>query len=656
MAGPMIARLAGHYGCQIRPEQGKQGFRLPCPAHRGDDANCHVFESDGGRIAAKCFSRGCEPSEILSAIERDTGMVRINPPGHSFQATYHRAGQPVDVWRIDEGGNKRYPTPGSRQAVPVELWGDEQAETVIVCEGEKAARAIQRAGYTAASYMGGAGCAGLADYTKLRGRTAYIWPDNDLPGLRAGRDAAKAAHLSGAGVWMLSPVGKPESGDDAADVDDLPAVIAGLMATATEFHQDGLSQPPERQVVRDGPTVAGLRHCLQQLGIAYRWNIRRSCIEFDDGNGWREENDRHSAGLRERIRTTFNSPKPNNPGLQFTRDQFTDHLNGIVEDAETDPFEVWLQDLLEWDGQGRLDGLLHACFNIADDQNPPELVIWASRFPVMGAVWRTLHPGAKLDEMPVLVGAQGIGKSTLLRLLLPDDAHNWFSDGLTLTATDREVAETLAGRVIVEVSEMVGLRRAEIGRLKTVLSRTDDGYHRGAYARHAETRLRRCVIVGTTNSSECLPNDERGNRRFVVVEIAAGRPGKVRQYLDANRDQLWAEGLARCRAGEHPRLPDKYKGIQATHNERHRAADDTLEAEIDQWLQDGPKEFTLGDCAAGIGMVDAAARLDPSGQKRLGKALRSLGYEKRNCKREGRQVKLWRKVERLPVALVAPIS
>ena len=223
MAGPMIARLAGHYGCQILPEQGKQGFRLPCPAHRGDDANCHVFESDGGRIAAKCFSRGCEPSEILSAIERDTGMVRINPPGHSFQATYHRAGQPVDVWRIDEGGNKRYPTPGSRQAVPVELWGDEQAKTVIVCEGEKAARAIQRAGYTAASYMGGAGCAGLADHTKLRGRTAYIWPDNDSPGLRAGRDAAKAAHLSGAGVWMLSPVGKSESGDDAADVDDLPS-------------------------------------------------------------------------------------------------------------------------------------------------------------------------------------------------------------------------------------------------------------------------------------------------------------------------------------------------------------------------------------------------------------------------------------------------
>ena len=127
MAGAMVARLASHYGCEILPEQGKQGFRLPCPAHRGGDGNCHVFESDSGRIAAKCFSRGCEPSDILSAIERDTGIERINPPGHTFQGTYNPTGRPVDVWRIDRTGSKSYPTPGKRQGVPVELWGDEEA-------------------------------------------------------------------------------------------------------------------------------------------------------------------------------------------------------------------------------------------------------------------------------------------------------------------------------------------------------------------------------------------------------------------------------------------------------------------------------------------------------------------------------------------------
>ena len=209
--------------------------------------------------------------------------------------------------------------------------------------------------------------------------------------------------------------------------DDLPAVIAGLVERTTEYRQDGLSELPEKRVVRDGRTAAGLRYCLEQLGIAYRWNIRRSCIEFDDGNVWREENDRHSAALRERIRATFNSPGLNNPGLQFGRDLFNDCLNAIVADAEIDPFLVWLQNLPEWDGQRRLDGLLHACFKIADDQNPPELVIWAGHFLVMGPLWRTLYPGAKLDEMPVLVGAQGIGKSTLLR-----EVATWLCSRLVL--------------------------------------------------------------------------------------------------------------------------------------------------------------------------------------------------------------------------------
>ena len=656
MADPMIAQLADHYGCRMRPEQGKPGFRMPCPAHGGHDPNCHVFESHSGRIAARCFSRACEPSDIMAAIERDTGIGRINPPGHTFQATYQRSGQPVDVWRIDGQGRKSYPTPGSRQDVPVELWGDDQAETVIVCEGEKAARAVQRAGYTAASYMGGAMSAAKADYTKLRDRTVYVWPDNDPPGLKAGEDAAEAAHFAGARVFLMSPVRGAGSGDDAADVDQLPDVIKGLMVTATEYRQDGLPQPPEMRVLTAGPNVQTLRYCLEQLGIAYRWNARRFCIEYDDGSGWCEENDRHAAALRETIRATFNSPGPNNPGLRFGADRFRDCLDAIVADAEVDPFLVWLDDLPEWDGQRRLDGLLHTCFEMADHPNPPELVLWASRFPVMGAVRRTLYPGEKLDEMPVLIGAQGIGKSTFLRRLVPEDAHTWFSDGLTLTSTDREVAETLAGRVIVEVSEMVGLRRAEIERLKTMLSRTNDGYHRSAYARHAETRLRRCVIVGTTNSRECLPNDETGNRRFVAVEIEDGDPGRVRSYLDANLEQLWAEGLVRCRAGEHPRLPDAYKRIQAKHNEGYRAADDVLEAKVAEWMLDAPEEFTLGYCGVDIGMVESEASLTLSEQLRLGKALRSLGYEKRNAKRQGRQVRLWCKVERLPVAPVASIS
>ena len=37
---------------------------------------------------------------------------------------------------------------------------------------------------------------------------------------------------------------------------------------------------------------------------------------------------------------------------------------------------------------------------------------WASYSTFLGVVWRTYQPGTKHDEMVILQGAQGIGKST----------------------------------------------------------------------------------------------------------------------------------------------------------------------------------------------------------------------------------------------------
>ena len=58
---------------------------------------------------------------------------------------------------------------------------------------------------------------------------------------------------------------------------------------------------------------------------------------------------------------------------------------------------------------------------------------------------RAYRPGCKLDEMPVLIGAQDAGKITLLRktLLPPDHQADWFSDGLHLAADPKVRAEAL---------------------------------------------------------------------------------------------------------------------------------------------------------------------------------------------------------------------
>ena len=141
-----IDTLAAHYGKHVLTKSGRRGFRMGCPVHSGKDPNCAVFESSAGRIGAFCFSLGCEPSAIMTAMEQDCNLEAINPLGHTFQGTYRRGSDPVDVWREDRpNGTKAYPTPGSRDGIPLLIHGREEDDLMIVIEGEKTGRAVQRA-------------------------------------------------------------------------------------------------------------------------------------------------------------------------------------------------------------------------------------------------------------------------------------------------------------------------------------------------------------------------------------------------------------------------------------------------------------------------------------------------------------------------------
>ena len=243
-------------------------------------------------------------------------------------------------------------------------------------------------------------------------------------------------------------------------------------------------------------------------------------------------------------------------------------------------------------------------------------------------MWRAYRPGTKHDVVVVLVGPQGIGKSTAFaRLFPPSEQDRWFSDALNLSGSDKQRIEALQGRVVVECAEMAGATRADLARLKAFVSRTDDGGERLAYRRDPEPLPRRAVIVGTTNDLSCLPNDPTGNRRFVPIAVTAGKVRHMRAWLDKHRAQLWAEALHRYRAGEPAYLPDELVKPQMTMTERHRDADDVVENRIDEFLGriDLPEYFRVEDVACETGLVDRPERLSSPLSKRIRAALRLRG-------------------------------
>jgi len=168
---------------------------------------------------------------------------------------------------------------------------------------------------------------------------------------------------------------------------------------------------------------------------------------------------------------------------------------------------------------------------------------------VAGAVWltaaiaRAFEPGVKFDYMLVLVGGQGVGKSTALRILAGDE---FFSDAAFLGARDaREVLEVTSGVWILECAELDGMSKKDVSALKATIARQADT-GRPAYARSPVTVPRRFVLAGTTNEERFL-QDPTENRRFWPIAVSRVDLAGLR----AARDQLIAEALARYRSGNY---------------------------------------------------------------------------------------------------------
>lgn len=216
--------------------------------------------------------------------------------------------------------------------------------------------------------------------------------------------------------------------------------------------------------------------------------------------------------------------------------------DAMIMCAEQNGFNEVLDYLnsLKWDGVPRLDTLFIDYLG-AEDNIYTRAV---ARKSLTAAVARAFEPGCKYDTMPILIGRQGVGKSTLIRTI----GKKWYADGLS-TFEGKEAAENIQGKWIIEAGEMAGYTRAEENASKQFLSRQVDVF-RQAYGRRTQEYPRRCVFFGSSNQYEFL-KDITGNRRFWPIDIEAQKPTKnVYVNLPGEVDQIWAEAVVRYKNGE----------------------------------------------------------------------------------------------------------
>lgn len=198
-----------------------------------------------------------------------------------------------------------------------------------------------------------------------------------------------------------------------------------------------------------------------------------------------------------------------------------------------------------WDGVERLDTLLIDYLG-AEDTAYTRAV---TRKAMTAMVARVFDSSVKFDYMPVICGPQGIGKSTLLAKMAI--CSEWFTDSVSVSDMRdvKKAGEKIQGKLIVEISELRGMRSTDVESVKAFLSSNKDNY-RKAFDINAADHPRQCIIWGTTNSINGYLRDITGNRRFWPINVS-GHGTKCSWDLDdATVGQIIAETKFRFDQGE----------------------------------------------------------------------------------------------------------
>ena len=492
----------------------------------------------------------------------------------------------------------------------------------VFTEGEKAADAVNAIG-SGMGYMGVGTVTGAngtpnketVDWVMARAEQesdspihlVILWPDNDQPGFD--HMARLREQLPSEVSIHVADVSALPTKADAADVtEEMFTKIIEQLPSADHILQKKGVRPqgnkPRRipdSELAFGPPLSGtmdkpwppphnfqqLYEMLQHYGVEVRGNVlaNRNEIRLQGSDRFVDLEDSAETAIRKAFERYYTgefidrrTKKMTVRPYKLPKEDWIDEFNVLCYELRYDPFIDMIESGPEWDGTHRLETLLGQLFNAQQD----EFTKWAMKAILLTPLERAFWPDGhvpSIHQTVVFLGEQGIGKSQFLEMLIPPEHRgDWFRNNAKLSSDPKQLSETIKGSILVEFSEMSGMRKSDIDDLKGFLTLTNDGQIREPYARRPVTSWRRCVFVGTTNNKDCLPNDPTGLRRWVVIELPNRCDYfKMKRYMEDNRAQLWAEAYYRMQQGERASLPVELVGKQSERNEQHRQSDPLFE-------------------------------------------------------------------------------
>ena len=278
--------------------------------------------------------------------------------------------------------------------------------------------------------------------------------------------------------------------------------------------------------------------------------------------------------------------------------------------------------------------------------NKHHLSTLAMQRMMIGAVARAYNPGASMSWLPILVGAQGVGKSMFARNLVPEALFAEITTPLETLMKEQYRLHMAWLLELPEIDNYFSIKNIENFK-NLVTSRVDEV--RYPYASLPSKLPRRFVMIGTTNRNQFLV-DSTGNRRFVPLEIGAGFQIPWKQLIE-ERDSLWAAAVHAYREGV---------GYEFNSGEIAQIADYIQEfGDPDPWLDKIAAYVTIKTEVMAAEVLSHALEIDPRNQsrresRRVADVLQSMGWRRLVTSRKdetgkSRSVRIWKRPKDDPI-------
>jgi hypothetical protein len=272
-----------------------------------------------------------------------------------------------------------------------------------------------------------------------------------------------------------------------------------------------------------------------------------------------------------------------------------------------------------WDGNKRLGSWFTDYWGVQDSPYTSEIGIkW-----LVSACARMAQPGVRLRWMPIVIGPQRTGKTSLPDLLFRGCAVTLYGDH-----NDKDLHMLMHSSLCVGFDELDSFGKKEAGTLKAMISNKEDSF-RPPYGSSIEVFPRRFTMYGCGNRHEFIQHDPSGYDRYAVIEVTQILDFK---RLETDLAQLWAEAWHVYQQGG-----IKYWEIDGnTENAEKYVVANVLEEKICNWLekekmvkhtarQESVLEFTMTNLLVAI--QEESSNKNTNVTREIAAILKGMGIE-----------------------------